>query len=73
MKLTDFDYKLPQDRIAQEPLQNRDASKLMVIDRCKREIHHTTFSNIGEYLPKPSLLVLNDTKVIPARLIGKKE
>lgn len=72
MKLTDFDYKLPQDRIAQEPLQQRDASKLMVVDRCTREIQHTTFSNIGEYLPKQSLLVMNDTKVIPARLIGKK-
>lgn len=72
MKLADFDYELPQDRIAQEPLQQRDASKLMVIDRCTREIHHTIFSNIGEYLPKSSLLVLNDTKVIPARLIGKK-
>lgn len=72
MKLTDFDYELPQDRIAQEPLQQRDASKLMVIQRCTRDIHHTTFSKIGEYLPKPSLLVLNNTKVIPARLIGKK-
>ena len=72
MKLTDFDYELPQDRIAQEPLQDRDSSKLMVIDRCTREIHHTTFSEIGEYLPKPSLLVLNNTKVIPARLIGRK-
>ena len=72
MKLTDFDYELPQDRIAQEPLQQRDASKLMVIDRNTREIHHTTFSRIGEHLPKPSLLVLNDTKVMPARLIGNK-
>ena len=72
MKLTDFDYELPQERIAQEPLQQRDASKLMVIDRCTREIQHTTFSNIGEYLPKQSLLVMNDTKVIPARLIGNK-
>lgn len=72
MKLTDFDYELPQDRIAQEPLQHRDASKLMVIDRGTRKIQHTTFSNIGDYLPKQSLLVLNNTKVIPARLIGRK-
>ena len=72
MKLTDFDYELPEDRIAQEPLQDRDASKLMVIDRYTREIQHSTFSNIGEYLPEQSLLVLNDTKVIPARLLGKK-
>ncbi len=72
MKLTDFDYELPQNRIAQEPLQQRDASKLMVINRNTREIHHTTFSEIRDFLPKPSLLVLNDTKVIPARLIGNK-
>ena len=72
MKLKDFDYELPQDRIAQVPLQRRDASKLMVIDRGTREIHHTIFSKIGEYLPNSSLLVLNDTKVIPARLVGRK-
>lgn len=72
MKLTDFDYELPQDRIAQEPLQHRDTSKLMVIDRCTRKIQHAIFSNIGDYLPKQSLLVLNNTKVIPARLLGKK-
>ena len=72
MKLTDFDYELPPDRIAQVPLQRRDASRLMVIDRSTREFHHTHFSKIGEYLPDSSLLVLNDTKVIPARLIGNK-
>ena len=72
MKLTDFDYDLPPDRIAQVPLKHRDASKLMVVDRNSREINHTHFSNIGEHLPKSSMLVLNNTKVIPARLIGKK-
>ena len=72
MKLTDFDYDLPPDRIAQVPLQRRDASRLMVIDRNTREFHHTQFSQIGEFLPNRSLLVLNDTKVISARLIGNK-
>ncbi|MDE0465624.1 MAG: tRNA preQ1(34) S-adenosylmethionine ribosyltransferase-isomerase QueA [Candidatus Poribacteria bacterium] len=72
MKLTDFDYDLPPDRIAQSPLQQRDASRLLVVDQDTRDFHHTRFSQIGEYLPNDALLVLNDTKVIPARLIGKK-
>ena len=72
MKLTDFDYPLPPDRIAQSPLQQRDASRLLVIDRRTGAFHHTQFSQIGEYLPSNTLLVLNDTKVIPARLIGNK-
>ena len=72
MKLSDFDYPLPPDRIAQTPLQQRDASRLLVVDRGTRAFHHTQFSQIGKYLPDAALLVLNDTKVIPARLIGKK-
>jgi S-adenosylmethionine:tRNA ribosyltransferase-isomerase len=72
MKLTDFDYHLPADRIAQSPLQQRDASRLLVVDRGARAFHHTQFSQIGKYLPDDALLVLNDTKVIPARLIGNK-
>ena len=72
MKLTDFDYHLPPDRIAQNPLQQRDASRLLVVDRDTCAFHHTQFSQIGEYLPSNTLLVLNDTKVIPARLIGNK-
>ena len=72
MKLTDFDYPLPPDRIAQSPLQQRDASRLLVIDRGTGAFHHTQFSQIGEYLPSNTVLVLNDTKVIPARLIGNK-
>ena len=72
MKLTDFDYDLPADRIAQSPLQRRDASRLMVINRTTREFHHTRFSELGEFLPDAARLVLNDTKVIPARLIGNK-
>ena len=72
MKLTDFDYHLPPDRIAQNPLQQRDASRLLVVDRDTCAFHHIQFSQIGDYLPSNALLVLNDTKVIPARLIGNK-
>ena len=72
MKLSDFDYELPPDRIAQVPLKQRDESKLMVVDRFSRELQHTQFARIRDYLPESALLVLNDTKVIPARLIGNK-
>ena len=72
MKLTDFDYHLPADRIAQSPLQQRDASRLLVVERDAGTFHHTQFSQIGKYLPDDALLVLNDTKVIPARLMGNK-
>ena len=72
MKLADYDYNLPDTLIPQFPLQRRDASRLMVINRRTREISHAQFSQIGEFLPPRSLLVLNDTKIIPARLIGAK-
>ena len=72
MKLADFDYHLPADSIAQFPLQRRDGSRLMVVDRTSRTFQHTRFSQIGEFLPDSAMLVLNDTKVMPARLIGKK-
>ena len=72
MKLTDYDYGLPEALIAQQPCPQRDASRLMVVDRQTRKIHHTQFSQISDFLPGRSLLVINDTKVIPARLIGQK-
>lgn len=72
MKLTDYDYDLPEALIAQQPCPQRDASRLMVLDRDTRKIHHTQFSQIGEFLSTRSLLVINNTKVIPARLIGRK-
>ena len=72
MKLTDYDYDLPEALIAQQPCPQRDASRLMIVDREARKIHHTQFSQIGEFLLPRSLLVINDTKVIPARLIGRK-
>ncbi|MDE0298920.1 MAG: tRNA preQ1(34) S-adenosylmethionine ribosyltransferase-isomerase QueA [Candidatus Poribacteria bacterium] len=72
MKLADFDYQLPEHLIAQSPVLRRDTSRLMVIDRCTRVFRHAQFSQIDEFLPKGALLTLNDTKVIPARLIGNK-
>ena len=72
MKLSDFDYELPSERIAQVPLQHRDASRLMVVHRETRKLQHSNFAEISNFLPEFSLLILNDTKVIPARLMGKK-
>ena len=72
MRLTDFDYNLPKHLIAQDPLEKRDRSRLLVVDRETERIQHTEFSQVADFLPSPSLLVLNNTKVIPARLIGKK-
>ena len=73
MNINDFDYCLPQELIAQTPLKQRDASRLLVMDRNSGELVHEHFSNIISYLHKGDVLVLNDTKVIPARLIGVKE
>ena len=73
MKTDDFDYFLPEELIAQSPLKERDHSKLMVLDRKSGEITHERFDNIINYLNKGDVLVLNNTKVIPARLIGTKE
>ncbi len=70
---SDFYYELPEELIAQDPLEKRDSSRLMVLDRNTGRIKHDTFSNITDYLHPGDLLVLNDTKVIPARLIGSKE
>ena len=73
MKTDDFDYELPEELIAQTPLEKRDNSKLMIVDKNSGEITHEKFSNIINYLNKDDILVLNDTKVIPARIIGIKE
>lgn len=72
MKTDDFDYDLDEELIAQTPLEKRDHSRLMVLDRKTGEIKHEVFSNIINYLEKDDILVLNDTKVIPARIIGEK-
>ena len=72
MKTEDFDYNLPEELIAQTPLEKRDCSKLMVVDKKTGEIKHEIFHNIIKYLNKDDILVLNDTKVLPARIIGEK-
>ncbi|MDD3187600.1 MAG: tRNA preQ1(34) S-adenosylmethionine ribosyltransferase-isomerase QueA [Bacilli bacterium] len=73
MKTEDFDFELPERLIAQTPLEKRDASKLLVLNRNTGEVKHKVFTDIIDYLNKDDVLVLNDTKVIPARLIGHKE
>ena len=73
MKLSDFYYELPQELIAQDPLSKRDSSRLMVMDKHTGEITHRHFHDIKEYLNPGDCLVINDTKVIPARLLGVKE
>ena len=73
MKVDDFDYKLPEELIAQTPLKKRDESRLMVLDKTTGDIQHKHFYNILDYLEKGDTIVLNDTKVLPARLIGVKE
>ena len=72
MKLEEFDYNLPEELIAQTPIKQRDASRLMVLDKKNGELVHKHFYDIIDYLNKGDTLVLNDTKVLPARLIGEK-
>ena len=73
MSTEDFNYDLPEELIAQTPLKNREESRLLVMDRDTGEIEHKHFTDILEYLVPSDVLVINDTKVIPARLIGEKE
>lgn len=73
MKTDDFDFYLPEELIAQTPLDKRDSSKMLVLDKETGEITHSHFNNIIDYLDENDVLVLNDTKVIPARLYGTKE
>ena len=73
MKKSDFYFDLPPELIAQEPYKDRDQSKLMVIHRFRNCIEHKRFYDIGSYLNQGDALVLNDTKVIPARLYCKNE
>lgn len=73
MQLEDFDYELPEELIAQVPLKKRDSSRLLVLDKETGSIEHKHFPNILDYMEEGNTLVLNDTKVLPARLIGIKE
>ncbi len=73
MKTADFDYVLPPERIAQTPLEPRHASRLLVLDRAKDTLTHRTFREIGDFLRPGDLLVLNQTRVIRARIFARKE
>lgn len=72
LKLTEFDYPLPKELIAQYPLEKRQEAKLLVLERKAQTIQHKIFEDIGGYFKKNDLLVLNDTKVLHCRLMGKK-
>ena len=73
MKTSDFKYNLPQELIAQVPLDDRSSSKLLVMDKHSGKIQHRIFRDITEFLNPGDCLVLNNTRVLPARLIGEKE
>ena len=73
MKTSDFDYHLPESSIAQRPAEPRDSSRLLVLHRDTGEVEHRVFRDIGDYLRAGDLLVLNQTRVIPARIFARKE
>lgn len=73
MKVSDFDYELPEELIAQTPLEKRDESRLLVYHRISKQAEHKVFKDIVEYLNPGDCLVINDTKVLPARLLGERE
>jgi S-adenosylmethionine:tRNA ribosyltransferase-isomerase len=73
MRLSDLDYELPEELIAQEPLARRDEARMLVLGRHSGAIEHSRFYKIGRYLHEGDLLVLNDTRVFPARIMARKE
>jgi S-adenosylmethionine:tRNA ribosyltransferase-isomerase len=73
MKLSEFDFELPLELIAQTPLQKRDEAKLLILDKTTGKVTHSTFSALGDFLRAGDLLVLNNTKVFPARLVGQRQ
>src|SRR5512134_497967 len=73
MQTSDFDYNLPEASIAQTPAEPRDSSRLLVLNRDTGKIEHRIFRDIGDYLRARDLLVLNQTRVIPARIYARKE
>ena len=73
MNVSDFDYELPQELIAQDPIEDRSSSRLLVVHRESGELEHRIFRDITEYLRPGDCLVINNTKVIPARLLGVRE
>ena len=73
MNVKDFDFELPQELIAQDPLEDRSGSKLLILDKDTGKTEHRIFRDIVSYLNPGDCLVINNTKVIPARLYGVKE
>ncbi len=73
MKLSNFDFKLPKERLANYPAENRDESRLMVLNRAEHTIEHKQFKDIIDYFEEDDVMILNNTKVFPARLFGNKE
>ena len=73
MKLSDFNYELPKELVAEYPNKNRDEARLMVIDRKDYSIKHRQFKDMIEYFDENDVIILNNTKVFPARLFGNKE
>ena len=73
LKTSDFYFDLPQELIAQDPLEDRSSSRLLVLNKSTGEIKHRIFKDVVEHLLPGDCLVLNNTKVIPARLLGEKE
>ena len=73
MKLSNFNYELPKDLLAEYPSDQRDESKLMVLDRKNQKIEHKSFKDLIDYFNDGDVFVLNNTKVFPARLMGNKE
>ena len=73
MKTKDFWYELPEELIAQTPLEKRDASRLMLLNKNSGEVNHTVFSMLPELLKEGDCLVFNDSRVLPARLFGRRK
>lgn len=73
MKVSEFNYELPKELIAQHPYEKRDEARLMVLNRKSKTIEHKVFRDIIDYLESGDCLVINNTKVLPARLYGKKD
>ncbi|MGB5037185.1 MAG: S-adenosylmethionine:tRNA ribosyltransferase-isomerase, partial [Blastocatellia bacterium] len=71
-RVVDFDFELPEELIAQSPAAVRDRSRLLVVDRSTRALTDAVFADIGQWLRSPDLLVVNDTRVFPARLVGRR-
>ncbi len=72
LRMSDFDYALPEELIAQTPVEPRDSSRLLVVERATGKLTHRHFRDIGEFLQPGDLLIANQSRVIPARLLGRR-